>query len=183
MRTGYSTSSGVVGFGFEIKVHRTDSTSPDNNNAEQHCIFLKRYGLELRGRSSTSSAKFWSLPVLATGGKLGGGTVSGSDRIYNDIRKFRSQSGKPVIAFMESVAASGGYYTSVACEKIIAEPTTVTGSIGVIAKYFVLEELLESKLGIKPVTVKSGKRKDWPSSTRMPDAEELKYIDDKVIQP
>lgn len=112
-----------------------------------------------------------------------GGTVSGSDRIYNEIRKFRSQTGIPVIAFMESVAASGGYYASVACEKIIAEPTTVTGSIGVIAKYFVFEELLESKLGIKAITVKSGRRKDWPSSTRAPDAEELKYIDDKIIKP
>lgn len=112
-----------------------------------------------------------------------GGTVSGSDRIYNEIRKFRAEVGKPVIAFMESVAASGGYYASVACEKIIAEPTTVTGSIGVMAKYFVFEELLESKLGVKPVTVKSGKRKDWPSSTRTPDAEELEYIKEKMIKP
>ena len=112
-----------------------------------------------------------------------GGTVSGSDRIYNEIRKFRKESGKPVIAFMEGLAASGGYYASVACDKIIAEPTTVTGSIGVIAKYYVFEELLESKLGVKAVTVKSGRRKDWPSSTRAPDAEELKYIDDKIIKP
>lgn len=112
-----------------------------------------------------------------------GGTVSGSDRIYNDIRKFRKESGIPVIAFMEGVAASGGYYASVACEKIIAEPTTVTGSIGVVAKYYVFEELLESKLGVKAITVKSGRRKDWPSSTRIPDAEELKYIEDKIITP
>jgi protease-4 len=112
-----------------------------------------------------------------------GGTVSGSDRIYNEIRKFRKSTGKPVVAFMQSVAASGGYYASVACEKIVAEPTTVTGSIGVIAKYFVFEELLESKLGIKPVTVKSGMKKDWPSSTRTPDAEELKYIEEKMIKP
>ena len=112
-----------------------------------------------------------------------GGTVSASDRIYNEIRKFRRQSGKPVIAFMEGLAASGGYYTSVACEKIIAEPTTVTGSIGVIAKYFVFEELLESKLGITPITVKSGMRKDWPSSTRKPSPEELKYIEEKIVKP
>jgi protease-4 len=112
-----------------------------------------------------------------------GGTVSASDRIYNEIRQFRTASGKPVIAFMESVAASGGYYASVACEKIVAERTAITGSIGVIAKYFVFEDLLESKLGIKPITVKSGRRKDWPSSTRAPDAEELKYIEEKIISP
>ena len=112
-----------------------------------------------------------------------GGTVSGSDRIYNEIGKFRREKNIPVIGFMEGLAASGGYYTSVACEKIMAEPTTITGSIGVIAKYYVLEELLENKLGIAPVTVKSGKRKDWPSSTRKPDAEELKYIEEKMIKP
>jgi len=112
-----------------------------------------------------------------------GGTVSGSDRIYNEIGKFRRENNIPVIAFMEGLAASGGYYASVACEKIIAEPTTITGSIGVIARYYVLEELLENKLGVEPVTVKSGRRKDWPSSARKPDAEELKYIEDKMIKP
>lgn len=112
-----------------------------------------------------------------------GGTISGSDRIYREIQKYREEEGKPVIAFMQGVAASGGYYTSVACEKIIAEPTTITGSIGVISWYFVVQELLENKLGILPVTVKSGKRKDWPSSFRAPSEEELEYMRDKLITP
>jgi len=112
-----------------------------------------------------------------------GGTISGSDRIYNDIRKFRSEHGIPVVAFMQTVAASGGYYASVACEQIIAEPTAVTGSIGVISWWLVVEELLENKLGIVPVTVKSGERKDWPSSFRKPTAQELKYIEEKLINP
>jgi protease-4 len=74
---------------------------------------------------------------------------------------------------MLGVAASGGYYTSVACEKIIAEPTTITGSIGVISWYLVVQELLEEKLGVLPVTVKSGPKKDWPSSFRQPAPEEI----------
>ncbi|MFB0524074.1 MAG: signal peptide peptidase SppA [Phycisphaerae bacterium] len=112
-----------------------------------------------------------------------GGTISGSDQIYKEILKYRQEEKKPVIAFMQGMAASGGYYTSVACEKIIAEPTTITGSIGVITLYFVLQELLEDKLGILPVVVKSGLKKDWPSSFQAPTEEQLQYLQDKLIDP
>ena len=112
-----------------------------------------------------------------------GGTISGSDQIYNEILNFREETEKPIIAFMEGVAASGGYYTSVACDKIIAEPTAITGSIGVIGQYFVFQELLEEKLGILPVVVKSGKRKDWPSSFQAPTQEQLTYMQDRLIKP
>ena len=112
-----------------------------------------------------------------------GGTLSGSDQIYKEILKYREEENKPVVAFMQGVAASGGYYTSVACEKIIAEPTTITGSIGVIGSYFVVQELLEDKLGVLPVVVKSGPKKDWPSSFRAPTPEEIQYMRDKLITP
>jgi len=112
-----------------------------------------------------------------------GGTISGSDQIYNEILKYRDEEKKPVVAFMQGIAASGGYYTSVACEKIIAEPTTITGSIGVISLYFVIQELLEDKLGILPVVVKSGEKKDWPSVFRKPEEPELQYLQDKLIIP
>ena len=112
-----------------------------------------------------------------------GGTISASDRIHQEILKFREQSKKPVIAFMQGTAASGGYYASVACEKIIAEPTTITGSIGVISSYLVLQELLENKLGVQPVVVKSGEKKDWPSSFRAPTEAEIDYIQNKLIKP
>ena len=112
-----------------------------------------------------------------------GGTISASDQIYKQIQKFREEEKKPVVAFMQGVAASGGYYASVACEKIVAEPTTITGSIGVISWYLVVQELLEEKLGVVPVTVKSGRKKDWPSSFRVPTDEELQYMRDKLITP
>jgi len=112
-----------------------------------------------------------------------GGMVSSSDQIYNEIRKYRSETEKPVVAFMQGIAASGGYYASVACDKIVAEPTTITGSVGVIMGYFVLQELLENKLGIQPVIVKSGLKKDWPSSFRKPEDEELQYLEDTLIKP
>lgn len=112
-----------------------------------------------------------------------GGTISASDQIHKEICKFREEENMPVVAFMQGIAASGGYYTSVACDKIIAEPTTITGSIGVISWYLVMQELLEDKLGIQPVTVKSGQKKDWPSSFRKPEPEEIQYIRDKLINP
>ena len=112
-----------------------------------------------------------------------GGTVSASDEIHHEIMNFRTITKKPVIAFMQGTAASGGYYASVACEKIIAEPTTITGSIGVISSYMVLKNLLEDKLGVQPVVIKSGAKKDWPSSFRDPNEEEIRYIHDKLIKP
>jgi protease-4 len=112
-----------------------------------------------------------------------GGTLSGSDQIHNEIARYRSETGKPVVAFMEGVAASGGYYTSVACEKIVAEPTTITGSIGVIMGYLVLQQLLEEKLGIQPIVIKAGSKKDWPSSFKMPTDEQLQYLQERLIDP
>ena len=112
-----------------------------------------------------------------------GGTISGSDRIYNEIRKYRDEAGKPVVAFMQGVAASGGYYTSVACDKIVAEQTTITGSIGVIFGHFVLKQLLEDKLGIQPVIITSGPKKGWPSMFKPFEEEQRQYVQDRLINP
>jgi protease IV len=112
-----------------------------------------------------------------------GGSVSGSDRLYDQICKFREETGKPAVAFMETVAASGGLYTSCGCDKIIAEPTAITGSIGVIMGSFVLQDLFEQKLGIKPVIVKSGPKKDWPTIFEPVTEEQVQYINEKLITP
>lgn len=112
-----------------------------------------------------------------------GGTVSGSDRIYEALRRYRQEEGQPVVAFMQGVAASGGYYASVACNKIVAEPTAITGSIGVIMSHFVFEDLLQNKLGVQPVFLAEGAKKDWPSSFRTPTAEELAYVRERLLTP
>lgn len=112
-----------------------------------------------------------------------GGGVGASDRIHHYVEKFRSQTNKPVVSFMQTVAASGGYYVSVACDSIISEPTTITGSIGVMATYLVLKQLLEEKLGITPVVLKSGEKKDWPSMFSEATDEQKQYLMDKVIMP
>ena len=112
-----------------------------------------------------------------------GGSVFASDRLHHEIMTLRQDTEIPVIAFMEGLAASGAYYTSVACDQIIAEPTTITGSIGVMMGHFVLQELLEEKLGIQPVVIKSGPRKDWPSSFTEVTDEQKAYLRQKIIAP
>lgn len=88
-----------------------------------------------------------------------GGTIAGSDELYHAIEEFRRISGKPVVASMRQLAASGGYYIACPADKIVAERSCITGSIGVIAQLFNAQELL-SKVGVQPEIIKSGKMKD-----------------------
>lgn len=88
-----------------------------------------------------------------------GGTVAASQAISESIKRFKEKTKKPVVISMGDVAASGGYYISLFADKILAHPGTTTGSIGVIALLFSIEELLKN-LGIQPEIFKSGKYKD-----------------------
>jgi protease-4 len=88
-----------------------------------------------------------------------GGTVTGSDLLYDEIRRFKQERKVPVVAQLMGTAASGGYYVALAADEIHAERTTVTGSIGVIFSGFNLAGLME-KLGIENQTITSGSFKD-----------------------
>lgn len=88
-----------------------------------------------------------------------GGTVAGSETAYNEVRAFAEHSGKPVIVSLGEVATSGGYYLALAGDHIIAEPSTLTGSIGVLIPSFNASEGLD-KLGIRTMFVTSGPNKD-----------------------
>ncbi|MFO8048330.1 MAG: signal peptide peptidase SppA [Desulfosudaceae bacterium] len=101
-----------------------------------------------------------------------GGAVGPSQEIYREIAKTIEK--KKVVASLASVAASGGYYIASAANDIVANPGTITGSIGVIMSYTNLEELFE-KLGLSPVVVKSGQYKDIasPMRTMKPDEKEI----------
>jgi protease-4 len=112
-----------------------------------------------------------------------GGTISHSDQIHHEILKCRQEANKPVVAFMQSVAASGGYYVSVGSDKIVAEPTVITGSIGVILGHFVLRDLFEKKLGIEPHIITAGEKKDWPSVFEPFTDEQQEYLRDRLIDP
>ncbi len=86
-----------------------------------------------------------------------GGVVAPCQEIHDEVQRVAKV--KPVIVSMGSVAASGGLYVSVAATKIVADPGTITGSIGVILQGYNVKSLAD-KLGIKVVTIKSGKFKD-----------------------
>lgn len=93
-----------------------------------------------------------------------GGTVGMSQNIYDAIIRLRKI--KPVVVFMEDVAASGGYYIASAADRIIAQSGTITGSIGVIFSTVDAHQLLQSKLLIEPNVIKSGKYKDIGSQLK-----------------
>jgi protease-4 len=94
-----------------------------------------------------------------------GGGVTASDVIYREVVRFRQQTGKPVVALLMDTAASGGYYVAQAGDRVIAHPTTITGSIGVVAYLPDLSGLGE-KIGVKVVAIKSGEMKDMGSPFR-----------------
>lgn len=100
-----------------------------------------------------------------------GGGVVPSQEIYDAVKRVRNKSNKAVIASMGSVAASGGYYIAAATDRIVANPGTLTGSIGVIMETANLEGLLQ-KIGVEGVIIKSGKYKDVGSPLRKMSAEE-----------
>jgi protease-4 len=98
-----------------------------------------------------------------------GGGVAPSQEIYNAIRKLHEE--KPVIASLGGLAASGGYYIASACDTIVANPGTLTGSIGVIMQLGNVQELLQ-KIGVQAEVLKAGEHKDMGSPVRpMTDAE------------
>ena len=103
-----------------------------------------------------------------------GGVVAPTQEIYSAIRRLR-KSGKPVVASLGSVAASGGYYVATAADRIYASPGTLTGSIGVIMQMANLEGLLK-KVGVDYVVVKSGQYKDIGNIARPMTPEERRML-------
>jgi len=109
-----------------------------------------------------------------------GGGVAPSQEIYNAVKRVRTEQNKTVVASMGTVAASGGYYIAVATDRILANPGTLTGSIGVIMQMANFQELLE-KIGVKSVVIKTGKFKDLGSPFR-PMVEEERQLLESVMK-
>ncbi|MBE9531596.1 MAG: signal peptide peptidase SppA [Proteobacteria bacterium] len=103
-----------------------------------------------------------------------GGSVAPSQEIYSEVRRLAKE--KDVIASMSSVAASGGYYIALGADSIVANPGTITGSIGVIVQFMNFEGLL-SKIGLKGSVIKSGEFKDTGSPLR-----QMNEVERKVLQ-
>lgn len=95
-----------------------------------------------------------------------GGTVTASDTMYELVRRFREETGKPVVASAQEVAASGGYYVACAADAIYVQPTSVIGSVGVIFESVAFKGTLD-KLGVTATSIKSGYLKDLGSPWKL----------------
>lgn len=104
-----------------------------------------------------------------------GGSVGSVQELHSLLARIRREHKKPVVAQLGDVAASGGYYLAVACDKIVAHPGTLVGSIGVIFNTMNVEGLM-AKLGVKQAPIKSGKMKDIGSMTRPMTEEERQLL-------
>jgi protease-4 len=131
---------------------------------------LVRLREELKKAEEDQSVKALIIRINSTGG-----TVTASDIMFKEIDLFKKKAKIPVFAVMMDVAASGGYYVALAADTIVAHPTSVTGSIGVIMLSLNAEGLLQ-KIGVTTSAFKSGERKDMGSPFRAVTDDERKIF-------
>jgi protease-4 len=126
-----------------------------------------------------------SVPAILLNVDSPGGGVAVSQEIYTEIKRLREKKHKIIVAYMSSVGASGAYYVSCPSDKIVANPGTIVGSIGVIAEWVNYGDLLQwAKL--KDITFKTGEFKDTGAPTRaLTDREKVYFqglIDDMYVE-
>jgi protease-4 len=154
-----STRDTEFEFGEKVGVIEINGIIADSKNVLNH---LKRF-------REDNSVKAIVVRVDSPGGAVGP-----SQEIFREIRK--TSATKKVVASMGTIATSGGYYIAAGANGIVANPGTITGSIGVIMGFTNYEELLQ-KIGLVPIVVKSGEYKDIGSPVR-----EMKPEEKKILQ-
>ena len=167
----------VIGGGALILIN---ALLPDLDFSGQDRVALIRVeGVILDAQATISELKHYSENPLVKAIVIridspGGGVVP-SQEIHDAVKRVKNKSNKAVIASMGTVAASGGYYIAAATDRIIANPGTLTGSIGVIMEMANFEGLMK-KVGVEGVVIKSGRFKDVGSPIRKMSDEERKLL-------
>ncbi|HEY4299315.1 MAG TPA: signal peptide peptidase SppA [Candidatus Didemnitutus sp.] len=138
----------------------------DGNGNDQDYIWGDKFSRQIRALRLDSSIKAIVLRVNSPGG-----SATASEAIQRELRL--AQKEKPVVVSMGTVAASGGYWISTYSDRIFAEPTTITGSIGVFGMFLNVQQLANEKLGLSFDMVKTGKFADLETITRPKTDEEL----------
>jgi protease-4 len=150
------------------------------SSAEESGMMTERPSMVARVKEElTRAAQDPNIKAMVIRINSPGGTVTASDVLHHEIMKFKERRKIPVVASIMDVGASGGYYVAVAADKIMAHPSTVTGSVGVIMLTINARGLLE-KIGVETNAVTSGPRKDMGSPFR-PMTEEERRIFQGVI--
>ena len=110
-----------------------------------------------------------------------GGEVTACDNLYHEIKKFRAETGKPIVAYIENIGASGGLYAAMGADAVMSHPTAIVGSIGVIMQSMDLSRAIAA-FGVEMDPIKSGKMKDlnspWRSITKDERQVLQKLVDD-----
>jgi protease-4 len=167
----------VIGFGALVVLN---VLFPDLDLSGENRIALIRVeGVILDAQTTIGDLKRFSENPLVKAIVLridspGGGVVP-SQEIHDAVKRVKNKSNKAIIASMGTVAASGGYYIAAATDRIIANPGTLTGSIGVIMEMANVEGLLK-KIGVEGIVIKSGRFKDVGSPLRRMSEEERKLM-------
>jgi protease-4 len=141
-----------------------------------HVPLLARVREELRRAEKDDKVKALIVRINSPGG-----TITASDIVYREIHAFKARRKIPVVAAIMDVGASGGYYAALAADAILVHPTTITGSIGVIMLTLNAEGLME-KIGLAPLAIKSGDKKDAGSPLRRLTEEERQLFQSVIDQ-
>lgn len=147
----------------------------DNGSSYDEGINSEKVAKDLRDLRKDKNVKAVVLRVNSPGG-----SAYGSEQIWREVTLLKAE--KPVVVSMGDYAASGGYYISCAANKIVAEPTTLTGSIGIFGMMPDASELLTNKLGLHFDGVKTHKMADMGSMSRPFNAEESALMQQMVNQ-
>lgn len=158
----------------EISGFISDQPSQQAFGLVQRQSTLARVKAELSKAEKDTAIKALILRINSPGGG-----VTASDEIYHLIKTYSTQSKVPVIASLGSLAASGGYYIACSADEILAHPTTVTGSIGVLIAGFNVAGLMD-KLGVENQTYTSGPHKDILSPLRDSTVGEKEIVDSVI---
>jgi protease-4 len=159
-----------------VSISGTISTSPEKGLLRSRPSLVQEVVAQLRKAEKDPDIKAVVLRINSPGG-----TVTASDILYHELLAYKERTGVKLVAVMLDLAASGGYYVALPCDRIIAHPTTITGSIGVI---FMRPELsgLMSKVGVQVAVNKSGEKKDMASYFRPATAEETRMLQELTEQ-
>jgi protease-4 len=157
----------------QIAIINITGTIMGNGSHISGSQMVERVAKQLRNARNDSMIKGVILQINS-----GGGGLSASDIIYNEVKLFKAAE-KPIVVYIGSMAASGGYYIAVAADYIVASPTSLVGSFGVIQQHVQVDELLQ-KIGVKVKMIKSTKMKDIGSPFRDMTAEEKAFFQQMI---
>ena len=160
--------------GEEIAVYYAYGNIVDNRaggllDGSEHVIDATKVCKDLEGLMDDDDVKAVVIRVNS-----GGGSAYASEQIWHAVKNLKAK--KPVVVSMGGMAASGGYYISCIANYIIAEPTTLTGSIGIFGMFPDMSELLTQKLGVKFDEVKTNKNAGFGTLARPFNDEEMSYL-------